>query len=75
MLIVTRGTREPHTKKEESVLTKLENEGYRASKKSQTSIKKKPYGWDIQSQKTASDRIERRRKQSTTQKHQHTPTR
>ena len=30
---VTRGTKEKHTRKLESVLTKLENEGYKASKK------------------------------------------
>ena len=31
--VVTRGTKEEHTQKLESVLTKLENEGYKASKK------------------------------------------
>ena len=31
--MVTRGTKEKHTQKLESVLTKLENEGYKASKK------------------------------------------
>ena len=33
IIVVTRGTKEEHTKKLESVLTKLENEGYKASKK------------------------------------------
>ena len=33
IIIVTRGTKEQHTQKLESVLTKLENEGYKASKK------------------------------------------
>ena len=33
IIIVTRGTKEEHTRKLHSVLTKLENEGYRASKK------------------------------------------
>ena len=33
VIIVTRGTKEQHTQKLESVLTKLENEGYKASKK------------------------------------------
>ena len=33
IIIVTRGTKEQHTRKLESVLTKLENEGYKASKK------------------------------------------
>ena len=32
IIIVTRGTKEEHTRKLHSVLTKLENEGYRASK-------------------------------------------
>ena len=32
-IVVTRGTKEEHTKKMESVLTKLENECYKASKK------------------------------------------
>ena len=32
-IVVTRGTKEEHTKKLESVLTKLENEGNKASKK------------------------------------------
>ena len=32
MIVVTRRTKEQHTKKLESVLTKLENEGYTASK-------------------------------------------
>ena len=32
IIVVTRGTKEEHTKKLESVLTKLENEGYKASK-------------------------------------------
>ena len=33
IIIVTRGTKEEHNRKLHSVLTKLENEGYRASKK------------------------------------------
>ena len=33
IIIVTRGTKEEHTRKLYSVLTKLENEGYKASKK------------------------------------------
>ena len=33
IIVVTRGTKEKHTQKLESVLTKLENEGYKASKK------------------------------------------
>ena len=33
IIIATRGTKEQHTQKLESVLTKLENEGYKASKK------------------------------------------
>ena len=33
IIIVTRGTKEEHTRKLYSVLSKLENEGYRASKK------------------------------------------
>ena len=33
VIFVTRGTKEQHTKKQESLLTKLENEGYTASKK------------------------------------------
>ena len=33
IIIVTRGTKEEHTRKLHSVLSKLENEGYRASKK------------------------------------------
>ena len=33
IIVVTRGTKEEHTKKLESVITKLENEGYKASKK------------------------------------------
>ena len=33
IIVVTRGTKEEHTQKLESVLTKLENEGYKASKK------------------------------------------
>ena len=33
IIIVTRGTKEEHTRKLYSVLTKVENEGYRASKK------------------------------------------
>ena len=32
IIIVTRGTKEEHTRKLYSVLTKLENEGYEASK-------------------------------------------
>ena len=32
IIVVTRGTKEEHTKKLESVLTNLENEGYKASK-------------------------------------------
>ena len=39
-IIVTRGTKEENTRKLYSVLTKLENEGYKASKKSQYSTKK-----------------------------------
>ena len=34
IIIVTRGTKKEHTRKLYSVLTKLENEGYKASKKS-----------------------------------------
>ena len=37
-IIVTRGTKEVHTKKLETVHTRLENEGYKASKKNQYSI-------------------------------------
>ena len=33
IIIATRGTKEQHTQKLESTLTKLENEGYKASKK------------------------------------------
>ena len=33
IIVVTRGTKEKHTQKLESVLTKLKNEGYKASKK------------------------------------------
>ena len=33
IIVVTRGRKEEHTKKLESVLTKLENEGYKASRK------------------------------------------
>ena len=33
IIVVTRGTKEKHTQELESVLTKLENEGYKASKK------------------------------------------
>ena len=33
IIIVTRGTKEEHTQKVESVLTKLENKGHKASKK------------------------------------------
>ena len=40
ILIATRGTKEQHTQKLESVLTKLENEGYKASKKSKFYQKK-----------------------------------
>ena len=37
IIVVTRGTKEEHTQKLESVLTKLEHEGYKASQKSQKS--------------------------------------
>ena len=33
IIIVTRGTKEEHTRKLHSVLSKLDNEGYRASKR------------------------------------------
>ena len=33
IIVVTRGTKEEHTKQMESVLTKYENQGYKASKK------------------------------------------
>ena len=40
IIIVTRGTKEEHTRKLYSVLTKLENEGYKASKKKSTFYQK-----------------------------------
>ena len=40
IIVVTRGTKEEHTQKVYSVLTKLENEGYRASKKKSKFYKK-----------------------------------
>ena len=65
IIFVTRGTKEQHTQKLESVLTNLENEGYKASKISRNFIKRKRYGWDIPSHKTESDRIKRKQMQST----------
>ena len=48
IIIVTRGTKKEHTRKLYSVLSKLENGGYRASRKNQILTKKKQYGSDIQ---------------------------
>ena len=72
VIVVTRGTKEQHTQKLEWVLTKLENEGYKASKRSRNFIKKKRYGWDKPSHKTESDRIKRKQTQSTNLTHRQT---
>ena len=56
IIVVTRRTKEEHTRKLYSVLTKLENEGYKASKNNhQNSTKKKRYGSDTQFHRTKSD--------------------
>ena len=73
IIIATRGTKEQHTQKLESVLTKLENEGYQASKKNQNFTKEKQYGWDIPYHKTESDRTKKKRTPSTNWNHQQTP--
>ena len=65
IIIVTRGTKEEHTRKLESVHSKLENEGYRASKRNQNSTKKKQYGSDTHNHKTASDQIRKKPTQLT----------
>ena len=45
IIVVTRGTKEQHTQKLESVLTKLENEGYKASKKKKSKFYQKETVW------------------------------
>ena len=75
IIFVTRGTKETHTRKLHSVLTKLENEGYRARKKNQNSTKRKQYGLDTQYHKMESDRTKKSRRNGqirTTNKHQNT---
>ena len=56
---MTRGTREQHTQKLESVSTKLENEGYKPAKRSQNFTKKNRYGWDTPYHKMESDRTKK----------------
>ena len=46
IIVVTRGSKEEHTEKLESVLKKLEDEGYRASKKKSKFYQKKRHGSD-----------------------------
>ena len=59
--VVTRGTKEEHTRKLYSVLTKLENEGYRArKKKNQNSTKKKQFSSNIQYRETESDQTKKK---------------
>ena len=59
IIIVTRGTKE-HTRKLYSDPSKLENEGYRASKKNRNSTKKKQYGSDTHYHKKASDQTKKK---------------
>ena len=59
IIIITRGPKEEHTRKLYSVLTKLEDEGYRASKKSNF-YQKETIGLDAQYYKTASDRTRKK---------------
>ena len=55
IIVVTRGTKVEHTRILYSVITRLENEGYRASKKKSNIYQNKQYGLDIQYRKTESD--------------------
>ena len=65
IILVTRGTKEQHTQNLDTVQTKFENEGYKASKKSQNSTRKKQRGWDTPSEKTESDQTKKKQTQST----------
>ena len=56
IIIVTRGTKEEHARKLYSVLTKLENEAYKASKKKQ-------YGLDTQFHRIESDLTKKKQTQ------------
>ena len=60
IVIVTRGTEEEHTRKLNSVLSELENEGYRASKKKSNFYQKKRCDSGTHYHKTASDQTKKR---------------
>ena len=63
IIIVTRGTKKEHTRKYHSVLSNLENEGNRASKKKSKYNKKKQYGSDTQYHKMASHQTKKKQTQ------------
>ena len=63
IIIVTRGTKKEHTRKYHSVLSNLENEGNRASKKKSKCNKKKQYGSDTQYHKMASHQTKKKQTQ------------
>ena len=57
---VTPGTKVEHNRKLYSIHTKLENEGYRVSKKNSNFTKEEQYGLDIQYRKTESDQTKKK---------------
>ena len=70
LIFVTRGTKEEHPKKVETVLTKLENEGNKASKKSKFQMKETVW-LDTPLHKTGLDKTYKIRKQQNTSPDQH----